>query len=165
VRPTARLPAYVEASLLFPYEAGLEFVEGLRDASGGWRAVDQVLRFRRPSSAEQVLHLDKYAADERPTAIRVPDLGPALGPGWRRAGTSTVGEFDLRALFEIVGGSTDDAAAAGWGGGRFELWRKEALGGRGCASPCISRDAGLMRLAWDTETDRAVAGDALGKAF
>jgi hypothetical protein len=162
-RSSEKLPAYVEASLLFPYEAGLEFVERLKGDSGSWRVIDRVLRMRRPSSAEQVLHLDKYAAGERPEPIRVPNLGSELGPGWRRAGASSVGEFDLRALFEIVGGSLDDAAAAGWGGGAFELWRKED--GRRCTSPCIARDVGVMRIAWDTETDRAIAGEVLGKAF
>ena len=164
-RTTAKLPAYVDASLLFPYEAGLAFVAALRGDSKSWRPVDRVLRSRHPSSAEQVLHLDKYAADEEPAAVAAVDLGSALGPAWRRAGASTVGEFDLRALFEIDGGSPDDAAAAGWGGGTFEFWRKEGLAERGCAAPCVSRDVGVMKLAWDTETDAAVANEALGKAF
>jgi hypothetical protein len=164
-RTTAKLPAYVDASLLFPYEAGLAFVEALRGDSKSWRPVDKVLRFRHPSSAEQVLHLDKYAANETPVPVRAADLGPALGPTWRRTGASSVGEFDLRALFEIAGGSPDDAAAAGWDGGRFELWRKNVVDDPGCAAPCISRDVGVMKLAWDTETDRAVADEALGKAF
>jgi hypothetical protein len=164
-RTTGKLPAYVDASLLFPYEAGLAFVEALKGDSKSWRAVDRVFRFRHPSSAEQVLHPDKYAANEAPVALAAADLGPVLGTTWRRAGASSVGEFDLRALFEIAGGSPDDAAAAGWGGGRFELWRSDGFTGRACAAPCIWRDVGVMRLAWDTETDGAVANEALGKAF
>jgi hypothetical protein len=164
-RTTSKLPAYVDASLLFPYEAGLAFVEALRGRSKSWRAVDKVLRFRHPSSAEQILHLDRYAANETPVPVRAAELGPALGPAWRRTGASSVGEFDLRALFEITGGSPDDSAAAGWGGGRFELWRKDGFDDPGCPAPCISRDVGVMRLVWDTATDRAVADEALGKAF
>jgi hypothetical protein len=164
-RTSTKLPAYVEMSLLFPYEAGLRFVEALRGGSGSWRAIDAVLRGRRPRSAEQILHPDKYLGDERPVSVTLPDVGHALGTGWRRAGVSSVGEFDLRALFEVVGGGPDEAAAAGWGGGRFALWRKGGFGGRSCAPPCIARDVGAMRIAWDSETDRAVAGEALSRSF
>lgn len=164
-RTTTKLPAYVEQSLLFPYEAGLRFVEALRGGSGSWRAVDMVLRGRRPRSAEQILHPEKYVADERPVAVAVPDVGRALGSDWRRVGVSSVGEFDLRALFEIVGRDPDEAAAAGWGGGQFALWRKGGFEGSPCAAPCIARDVGAMRIAWDSGTDRAVAGEALGRSF
>ena len=133
-----KLPAYVDDTLLFPYEQGLQFVETLRGTSGSWKAVDNVLRFRRPSTEEQVLHTVKYAIDERPVPVPMPDLGPVLGGGWQRLGVSSVGELDLRELFKIVGGSSDDAAAAGWGGGRFELWRRDS--GGSCASPCVADD-------------------------
>ena len=123
-RTNTKLPAYVEKSLLFPYVAGLSFVEALRGQSGSWHAIDKVLRHRRPISAEQILHPDKYVADEKPVPVKLPDLARALGGAWRRVGVSSVGEFDLRAIFEIVGGSPDDSAAAGWGGGRFRALAK-----------------------------------------
>jgi hypothetical protein len=164
-QPTTKLPEYVEKSLLFPYEAGLAFVEFFRGESGSWRPLDAIVRLRPPRSVEQVLHPDKYASGERPVPMRIPDLASTLGPGWSRTGTSTVGEFDLRMIFEIVGGSPDEAAAAGWGGGQFALWRQGGFGGESCAAPCIARDVGVMRLAWDTRSDRRVAEDALGKAF
>ena len=164
-RTSTKLPAYVEQSLLFPYEAGLAFVEALRGGRGGWRGVDAVLRGRRPSSVEQILHPDKYVIDERPARVTVPDLGRALGPGWQPVGISSVGEFDLRAIFDIVGGSPDEAAAAGWGGGRFVLWRRGGFTGASCAAPCIARDVGAMRLEWDTKTDQAVGSAALSRAI
>jgi hypothetical protein len=162
---TTKLPPYVEKSLLFPYEAGLRFVEAIRGESGSWRALDGVLRHRRPSSAEQILHPAKYAADERPVRVGLRDLGPSLGRGWQRVGISSVGEFDLRALFEIVGGAPDDAAAAGWGGGRFALWRKDGFRAPACSAPCTGRDVGAMRLAWDSDSDRSVADEAMATAL
>jgi hypothetical protein len=158
-----KLPAYVEDTLLFPYEQGLEFVETLRGASRSWKAVDNVLRLRRPSTEEQVLHTVKYAVDERAAAVGMPDLGLVLGGGWQRLGASSVGELDLRELFKIVGRRRDDAAAAGWGGGRFELWRRDP--GGSCPSPCVTKDVGAMKLAWDTASDGRVAERALGRAF
>ena len=57
----------------------------------------------------------------------------------------------------------DDAAAAGWDGGRFELWRRSS--GGDCASPCVARDAGALVLSWDTRGDRRSAERALEAAF
>ena len=158
-----KLPKYVEDTLLFPYEQGLEFVKAFRGDSGSWKALDNVIRFHRPATVEQVIHPDKYAIGELPVRIRAPDLGTVLGEGWQRLGSSSVGELDLRELFKIVGGSADDEAAAGWGGGRFELWRRTSA--EGCASPCVSGDVGLMSLAWDTSADRTAAERSLGAAF
>jgi hypothetical protein len=158
-----KLPRYLEDTLLFPYEQGVDFVQSFRDRAGSWKAVDNVIRFRRPATAEQVIHVDKYAVDERPHAPRVPSFGPVLGAGWRHLGSSSVGELDMREIFSIVGRSPSDAAAAGWNGGRFELWRRGPPDG--CASPCVDRDAGALLLAWDTRHDGRQAEAALGAAF
>jgi hypothetical protein len=158
-----KLPKYLEDTLLFPYEQGIEFVQSFRDRAGSWKAVDNVIRFRRPATAEQVIHVDKYAIDERPATISVPPLGPVLGAGWRHLGSSSVGELDLRELFAIVGRSPHSGAAAGWDGGRFELWRRGPA--EGCASPCIDRDAGALLLDWDTGGDRREGEAKLVAAF
>jgi hypothetical protein len=158
-----KLPRYIEDALLFPYEQGIDFVATFRRGSGSWKALDNVIRFRRPASAEQVIHPAKYAVGDLPVRIAMPDVGVTLGRDWRRLGSSSVGEFDLREIFRILGGSPDNRAAAGWGGGRFELWRRGDA--EGCASPCISRDAGLLSLAWDTAGDRRGAERALAAAF
>jgi hypothetical protein len=160
-----KLPPYVEQSLLFPYIEGERFVDAFRPANGSWRAVDRILELRRPRSAEQVLHPRKYALDEGPVAVRTPTLTGVLSKGWRLVDSTSVGEFDLRELFAIVGGSPDPAAAAGWGGGRFALWRKGSFSAAGCRAPCIENDVGLLRLAWDTPGDRVEGERALGRAF
>jgi hypothetical protein len=160
---STKLPKYLEDTLLFPYEQGIDFVQSFRDRAGSWKAVDNVIRFRRPATAEQVMHIDKYAVDERPAPRSVPPLGRVLGAGWRHLGSSSVGEVDLRELFSIVGRSPDNAAAAGWDGGRFELWRRGDSGG--CAAPCVARDAGALLLSWDTSADRRAADAALAAAL
>jgi hypothetical protein len=158
-----KLPRYVEDTLIFPYEQGVEFVEAFRGSAGSWKALDNVIRFRRPITAEQVIHPEKYATNERPVRMRLPDLGLVLGPGWQRLGSSSVGEVDLRELFKIVGGKPDPGAAAGWGGGRFELWGRGPAGD--CAAPCVARDVGAMLLSWDTRRDRQVSEKAVAAAF
>jgi hypothetical protein len=158
-----KLPTYVDDTLLFPYEQGVEFVQAFRGDSGSWKALDNVIRFRRPATAEQVIHPDKYAIDERAVPIHMPDLGLVLGSRWRRLSASSVGEVDLREIFKILGGSPDRGAAAGWGGGRFELWGRAPSGS--CPAPCVTRDVGAMLLAWDTRGDRRAGEKALSAAF
>jgi hypothetical protein len=161
----ADLPEYVEQSLLFPYEEGQKFVATFRGRDGGWRALNKVLRLRHPRSAEQVIHPRKYAVDEKPVRVRAIDAGKALGKSWRRVDSTSVGELDVRALYDIVGGSPAQGAAAGWGGGRFELWRPRSPGAEPCRSPCISRDVGILRLAWDSVGDRAEAEERFPRVF
>ena len=159
----AKLPTYIEDALLFPYEQGIDFVATFRAGSRSWKALDNVIRLRPPESAEQVLHPRKYAVGELPAAIGTPDLATAAGSGWQRLGASSVGEFDLRELFKILEGSPRPRAAAGWDGGRFELWQRGDA--QDCTAPCVSRDAGFMSLAWDTVADRAAAERELASAF
>jgi hypothetical protein len=153
-----KLPPFVERQLLFPYERGDAFVETFRER-GNWRAVDQVLRLRHPRSTEQVLHPEKYAVDERPEKVDVSDLTRRLGSQWRRVDSATVGESDLDSFFELVGRVKRDDAAAGWGGGTFELWRRVAPAG--CNAPCVQADAAALRIAWDAERDRTEGERAL----
>jgi hypothetical protein len=159
------LPQVVEETLLFPYEEGTKFVTTFRER-GSWRAADQVLRLRHPRSTEQILHPEKYAVGERPVRVTLGELARQLRRGWRRLDATTVGELDLRLLFEQVGGlKRPAAAAAGWGGGRFELWRHARTSGSGCSAPCIARDIALMRLAWDSVSDRKEGQAAFQRVF
>jgi hypothetical protein len=79
--------------------------------------VDLADRIRVPDSTEQVLHPQKWIELEPPP--RVP-LHISLGTGWQRAVSGTWGEWQTGRL---LGGSAD-AAAAGWGGDRYELWQR-----------------------------------------
>ena len=89
--------------------------------------------------------------------------GEALGDGWKRAAGGVLGELQTRELLAGAGGGGSSAAAAGWGGDRYELWRRGAGEGR--------RDAALIvRWRWDTPADarefeaklRQWVGDGLG---
>jgi hypothetical protein len=159
-----KLPKFIERSLLFPYVEGEKFVTAFREG-GSWRAIDKVFELRQPTSTEQILHPEKYAIDERPVRARVGALARQLGDGWARVDASSVGEFDLRLLFRQVGRVKGSAAAAGWGGGRFELWRRRTSGAPQCAAPCVQRDVGVLRLAWDRTGDRREGGSALRHVF
>jgi hypothetical protein len=156
-----KLPPFMEELLLFPYEEGARFVDTFR-AGGGWRAVDNVIRYRRPRSTEEVIHPRSYALPRSPARVRLPDVRSRLGAGWKRLDDTESGELDVRLLFEHVADVSGSAASDGWDGGRFELWRRT---GARCDAPCVSRDVVVWGLAWDTAVDRAQAERAFTRAF
>ena len=140
---TGDLPPFVEAQLIFPYIQGQRFIQALYETGGGtWSLVDSAYRFRPPASTEQIMHPDKYLKVEQPDHVR---LHASPGAGWGRVRSGTWGEW---ATGQLIGNSD---AAVGWGGDRYELWRR---GSAGCRAPCRDRDALVMRWRWD---DRAAA--------
>jgi hypothetical protein len=146
------LPRYVQSSLEFSYGTGGQFADVLI-RRGGWAAANAELRRGGPVSTEQVMHPGAYFRRERPEPPAVPPRG-ALGRRWNRVATGTLGEFDTG---EILRAGTVEAAArraaAGWGGGRYALWRSERLGARGCPSPCRRRDVLVATWRWDSDAE------------
>ena len=140
---TGDLPPFVEAQLIFPYIQGQKFIQTLYETGGGtWSLVNSAYRFRPPASTEQIMHPDKYLRVEQPDRVT---LHASPGPGWARVRGGTWGEW-------ATGQSLGNAdAAVGWGGDRYELWRR---GSDDCRAPCRDRDALVMRWRWD---DRAAA--------
>lgn len=116
------LPHILQRRLLFPYEAGLEFVCS-RYERGGWEAVDRAYDDPPASTAEL---LDPLAG---PVRTGEPPEPGSPGPPWRRTLADQLGAAELSWLFEAPGGRTavalpdPEGAAADWRGGRFELWQ------------------------------------------
>jgi hypothetical protein len=120
-----KLPHYVQASTVFPYEEGLAFVCRLFDR-GGWRAVDRAYR-SLPQTSAQIMFPGRYAANER--AADPPDA-PSPGRGWKLVEEQAFGAANLLWLFQAPGGDParepPDALerAAAWAGGELSLWRR-----------------------------------------
>jgi hypothetical protein len=114
-----QVPAIIKRSVVAPYVDGLSFVNSLR-RRGGWAAVDAAWK-RLPSSTEQVLHLEKYDANEAATmlpALAAPN--PAFG---HLTYSDIYGEETLRVLFEEwMPARVAHLAAAGWGGDRISTF-------------------------------------------
>jgi hypothetical protein len=136
------LPRYVREGLVFPYAAGARFVNRIQ-AQGGWAAVDRAFGRDAPVSSEQIMHPRKYEGNERPVRVRLGGYGAVLPPGARVVARGDLGEFDTAQLLHDANGRRrSEAAAAGWGGSTFALWR---LPGGG--------DLLAMGWAWDSERD------------
>jgi hypothetical protein len=152
---SAATPRYLQASLVAAYADGLAFVQGRR-RKGGWPAVDAAYR-RLPDTTEQLLHQDKYDAREMALAV-APISIDALGAGFKAAIDEDIGEQDLRlVLEEWTGLDQAKRAAAGWGGDRYVLARKEESG--------RSTFAIALRVKFDTTQDAKEMADVLSARF
>lgn len=140
---SGELPRFAEAEVTFTYLAGQRFVDELLRVGGDWKLVDFAYQRRLPATTEQILHPEKYLADEGP--LEVAGL-PTPGPGWKELDSGDLGEFATREILredaEAVGA---DAAAAGWGGDRYRLYGL-AGAGAGCTDDC--RESYAMAIAW-----------------
>jgi len=136
----ALFPPLLTETFIFRYRDGLRFVEALRRARPSV-SVDEVFR-RPPATSEQVLHPEKYLANEQPRQIAL-DGEEFADEGWSLTATTPLGEVGVRGLL-MAGVSTDEArrAAAGWGGDRTFLFEREGH------APLF-----VWKTAWDTGRD------------
>lgn len=146
-----RAPVAIREAMLFPFRAGLAFVAALRRYES-WSAVDAAYK-RPPRSTEQILHPEKYAADEQPVPVTL-DI-PAELPGGTLVHSTVWGELGF-ALFLRAHGiplETANIAAAGWAGDRVLT---VSLG---------DQAVGLARYEWDSEVDAIEAYEAAVRAL
>lgn len=123
----ADTPPVLVRSLVAPYVDGFAFVQALR-RRGGWRAVDRAIT-EKPTSTEQVLHVEKFEAREPAIEIPDPPLEP-LGAGWRMGFVDVMGEQGSRVAFEEwTGRARARDTARGWGGDAFAVATRDGEGG------------------------------------
>jgi len=188
------MPPVLQRQLVGPYVLGASFLlEGnFLAVMGGGFPKDNVDRAYAagPLSSEQILHPEKYWADasrDDPRPVRFDGAGRALGRRWRKSFAGTLGEICIGVMvgaptpagFEDLGvyegRSWTNAAAAGWGGDRWELWVRgdeaAVLLGTVWDSPLDAEEfaAALQTgptLHWKRSGDRVavVAGALSGKA-
>ena len=133
------VPPFISNLELWPYDAGMAFIKAL-DERGGTALVNKALT-TFPVSSEQIIHPDRWPGDT-PQPVDVPDLGPALGAGWRDLDVMTVGEVWLQLMLELrLDTGVADQAAAGWDGGIYRAWTDG------------THTAVVLRTEWDTRLD------------
>jgi hypothetical protein len=167
-----KAPRALRETLLFPYEDGEKWVNALYK-QGGWARVSKAFT-ELPQSTEQILHPEKYFAQEPPVKVTLPDVAPVLDrsssaeirgrrleagqdlprarpPAWKRLDSDVNGEWGFYLILDqfLKSPAESRRAAAGWGGDRFALYE----GPRG--------EAMLVSLSvWDTENDAREFFDA-----
>ena len=142
----ASAPADVPAALTrlnqFPYLVGEEFTSTVV-ALSGQKGLDEAFT-EPPGTAEQLLHPDRFLAQEGSVAVHPPVAdGPVLQE-------DTLGEFVLRVLLEqVVPEEQVRQATEGWGGDRYVLWVNGLLS-------CVR-----INIVMDSRTDADEMADAL----
>jgi hypothetical protein len=136
----ALFPPLLTETFIFRYRDGLRFVEAMRRAHPAV-GVDEIFR-RPPATSEQVLHPEKYLANEQPREVTV-DAEEFADEGWRLTATTPLGEVGVRGLL-MAGVPVEEArrAAAGWGGDRTFLFERDGH------APLF-----VWKTAWDTGRD------------
>jgi hypothetical protein len=149
---TGDVPTFVVEQLEWTYLGGRQFIDALRELGGGWTLVDYAIESRPPASTEQVLHPRRYIQDERPLEVEI-DAQALDADGWRRATGGDIGEYATRQLLELgAPAAMANRAANGWGGDRYELWRRE-VAPSACADSCHGDLVLVLRWRWDTDGD------------
>lgn len=114
------VPQFISDSLLFPYDAGLGFVQELF-AAGEWNAVNDAYSTfpDLPGSSEQVITPADYQRD-LPLVVELPSI---TINGYNLERTSVWGEEGFRTMIDQVLGESKGAKAAdGWGGDSYHQW-------------------------------------------
>jgi hypothetical protein len=141
-------PAIVRVPLLSSYVDGLSFCAALH-GSGGFGAVDRA-HTAPPVSTEQILHPERFAPEDTPTIVKLPDLPELTAAGYELVREDTLGELELGVYFG-QGLDEEEArrAAEGWDGDRIRVYRAEGA------------PAAVVWLSvWDTEKDAEQAAAA-----
>ncbi|HVR32907.1 MAG TPA: hypothetical protein VMS74_09390 [Acidimicrobiia bacterium] len=108
-------PAYLQNSLLFPYQEGLAFVQRAYEIGGH----DEVNRLyvEPPVSSEQIINPRAYGED---MPIPVEIVEPAVA-GYDVVYESVWGQLSFQLMFDqVLGGASD--AVDGWGGDSYIQW-------------------------------------------
>jgi hypothetical protein len=143
-------PRALRESLVFPYEQGAEWVTRLYKR-GGWAAVSEAFT-KLPQSSEQILHAEKYFAQEAPVKVDLPELRQTLGAGWKRLDYDVNGEWSYFLILDqfLTNRMQSNRASAGWAGDRYALYQ----------GPRPNEFLMVQLTVWDTPEDAREFFDA-----
>ena len=136
-------PRYLRDALVFPYTKGLDFTFERYRTTRSFAGVDAAWR-RPPTSTEEILHPERYAAGQQWHPPALPDVA---GAGCTPVRSGALGEFDMREMLaEHLSERDADRASDDWAGDGFRFVRC------GTAAGLIDRwtadnDVGAARLA------------------
>lgn len=143
--------AYLQNQLVFPYTAGANFARALYNRANGFELIDKAYK-DLPKSTEQILHPEKYfdpAKRDDPIEVKLPPLN---SKNWRLLDNNVFGQFSIRELFLMHLTTADpnaNAAAAGWGGDRYNVYGYTGGGAPKGEEPM----AAWWSTVWDTNND------------
>lgn len=154
-----KAPKIIKEGLIFPYMGGLKYIMKTKKEGGGWEAIDKIYA-DLPSSTEQILHPEKYDAENRdyPQTVTLPDIAKLCGDDWKVLDRNVMGELSTDVLFQEimnVKGSKTKKASSGWDGDQYVC----------CEDPKTKDVALVWFTTWDSEDDAREFGTAMRKTL
>jgi hypothetical protein len=114
------LPSTISHLNYFPYDYGTPFINAIYQ-KGGWIRVNQAYA-NPPTTTEQVLHTDKYFANETAQQVAAPTIAEN---DWTRVRSDSYGEFFIQIMLDNwLDESEAQKAAAGWSGDNFTYYER-----------------------------------------
>ena len=140
LQATESIPYFLMETLIGAYLKGMSFVFAVQ--GGGWTEVEKLYTEYPPQSTEQILHPEKWRSREAPASIAWPPFARVRQlKDWDLLVSDVIGEFQWRVIFNEQGLRDDaEAAAAGWDGGRYAVFKHKDSG----------ETLLLLRTSWDS---------------
>jgi len=124
----SKAPPFIRDELLFPYLAGIGFIQQFLKQHEGWQ--DLHLLFENPPvSTAQILHPNLYFKDVQPEKVAFPVWKGIAPADWKLLDENVMGEFGLsEVLKQFLGPQRADAISPMWAGDRYAIF-VDAAGG------------------------------------
>jgi hypothetical protein len=151
----SKAPPLIQETLLVPYTQGLQFCLHILQ-NGGWARLNEAFR-NPPISSEQLLHPERYLANEQPLRYRFPSPPPAALLPLTSVKENTLGELALGILLdETLPARLTKEVANGWAGDTYRVYRRADA-----SQPPLL----LWLSAWDSPEEAIEAEHALRMHF
>lgn len=123
IKTTTKVPGFMLEQMFFPYIEGTKFSEAIYKNKGNWDKFNSIYK-HLPVSTEQIMHPEKYLANEEPIKIHF-DKELIKNKDWKLLDCDTFGEFSLLNYFmEYNSEKKSQTASTGWGGDTYALFSK-----------------------------------------
>jgi hypothetical protein len=152
--------AFMDSIFSLPVNYGAVFINEIYE-QGGFDALAGVY-LNLPSTTEQLMHVDKYLADEVARIVDPVSVSSNLGQAWQTVFEGALGEWKTYLL--LTGSLDGDArmpeqigrvAAAGWGGDHAQVFFRNST----------QEYVVVAEWVWDTPADRTEFANALSQSI
>ncbi|GEM_PF-1055806 len=124
-KKSKQAPSFLRASFSAPYVEGFHFVKEVI-LQGGWDLVNGIYD-DLPDSTEQILHPQKYLVQrDFPYTVSMASIADEMPEGWKKLEENTLGELQLKLVFNSIFPSANRSAAyEGWGGDTYRIYTRD----------------------------------------
>ena len=145
------IPPFMIETMVGAYLKGMGFVFEIQKQ--GWKKVDELYK-NPPVSTEQILHPEKWLANEFPVKFEWPSFEQKIFSDWKLLESNTIGEIQWRIIFsEHKMAEAGLTAAEGWNGDSFAVLEHKKSG----------HLLLLIYSSWDSQTEAQEFRDAYEK--